>query len=232
MPQRQGARARWTNGPSKSTPTHMPEPWLLFTVLFGAVVVLTVLVAVQAARQPPLAPSSGVFFTLSLVPTSLTVPAGYSVPVYAFAVFQGTPLTATAGASWSTNDHDVCTVDNGGLVTGVARGTTSVQASYMSVTADATCVVSDATLVSITITPASPAVARSASFQLTALGVFSDGSTVDVTNVSAWSSSNHATATVLPPSGSGLVLGVSGGSSIIQAETHGVMGTTTLFVGS
>ncbi len=82
-------------------------------------------------------------------------------------------------------------------------------------------------LQSIQITPGAPSVAAGLSQQLTATARYSDGTTKDVTNSAAWSSSNTSVATV---SSSGSVTTNAQGSTTISASYSGVSGRTTLTV--
>lgn len=83
------------------------------------------------------------------------------------------------------------------------------------------------TLTSIQVTPGSPTLAMGSSKQLTATGVFSDGSTQDLTNSAAWSSANTSVATV---TGTGFVTATSHGTSSISATSGSISGSTTLLV--
>ena len=89
--------------------------------------------------------------------------------------------------------------DNGnGTASGMA-GTINVQAT--------------GTLTSITLMPANPSVAVGATEQFMAMGVFSDGTTQDVTSQATWASANSAVATISNASGSkGLATGVATGT--------------------
>jgi trimeric autotransporter adhesin len=83
-------------------------------------------------------------------------------------------------------------------------------------------------LQSITISPSSPTVAVGGTAQLTATGVNDDGSTSTLTNVT-WSSSSASVATV---STTGLVTGVSNGTTTITATSGAISGTATVNVGN
>jgi uncharacterized protein YjdB len=63
--------------------------------------------------------------------------------------------------------------------------------------------------------------------QLTATGVFSDGSTQDLKSTVSWTSSAVAIATVEP---SGLVKGQAVGTATITATQGTLLGTTTVTV--
>ena len=82
-------------------------------------------------------------------------------------------------------------------------------------------------LVSIAVTPASGSVYTGATQQYTATGTFSDGSTQNLTNSVAWTSSNTSAATV---SSSGLATGIAVGSATIQATSGTISGSANLTV--
>jgi len=82
-------------------------------------------------------------------------------------------------------------------------------------------------LQSIQVTPVKPSVALGLNQQFTATGVYSDGSTKDLTFSADWASSNAGVARV---SGSGLATSQATGSSTISAKFSGVTGSGTLTV--
>ncbi|HEX4418104.1 MAG TPA: Ig-like domain-containing protein [Kofleriaceae bacterium] len=82
-------------------------------------------------------------------------------------------------------------------------------------------------LFSITITPAKPSVAVGAAKQLTATGVYSDSSTMDLTAQVKWGTSAPGIAV---PSFSGVLQGIAAGSATITAKLGTVQGSTTATV--
>jgi uncharacterized protein YjdB len=86
----------------------------------------------------------------------------------------------------------------------------------------------DATLTSITVTPATTSVGIGSTTQLTANGVFDDGSTSTLSGSDvAWSTSDANIATV---STSGVVTGVTTGSATITATSSGFTATSAVTV--
>ena len=79
---------------------------------------------------------------------------------------------------------------------------------------------SPSTVSTVAITGTTPAVG--ATSQFSAVATLSDGTTLDVTNVSTWASSNTAEAVV---SSTGLVTGVGAGTVIVQATYQSVTGS-------
>lgn len=83
------------------------------------------------------------------------------------------------------------------------------------------------TLESIVVTPGTPLIGTTATQQMTATGVYSDTSELDITDEVAWSSGTEATATI---DTGGLASAVASGTTVITASFNGVDGTTTLCV--
>lgn len=84
---------------------------------------------------------------------------------------------------------------------------------------------SPTTVSSIAITGTAPAVGATAQF--TAIATMSNGTTQDVTSLSAWQSSNTGAATV---SSSGVVTGVAEGAATVQATYLSVTGTDPITI--
>lgn len=144
----------------------------------------------------------------------------------------GTTQDVTADASWSSSNPAAATVSNStpnGIATGVAAGTTVIQAALGGVSGTSPLTVSSASLTSIALTPASSGVAIGSTLLLKAVGTFSDGTTQPINSTSAW--------TVTPSDGSiatvdqtGLVTGVAAGTATVKAKVGTVTQTATLNV--
>jgi uncharacterized protein YjdB len=118
-----------------------------------------------------------------------------------------------------------------GLATGVAAGTTTITATSGSVSGSTTLTVTAATLVSISVTPTNPSIAKGTTRQFTATGTYSDSTTQNLTTAVTWSSSSTTVATISNATGSkGLATGVAAGTTTITATSGSVSGTTSLTV--
>jgi trimeric autotransporter adhesin len=93
--------------------------------------------------------------------------------------------------------------------------------------ATATLTVSNATIQTITVTPAMPTIALGGLQQFAASGMFSDGSTEDITSVVTWSSS---TPTVAVVNQNGVASSATHGQTTINATFKSVTGSTVLSV--
>jgi uncharacterized protein YjdB len=136
----------------------------------------------------------------------------------------------TSSVTWSSADPTKASViSSGGLVTGVAVGTSNITATLGLITGNTTVTVVPAPLVSIAVTPANPTITYAGAQQMTATGTYADASIADLTSLVTWNSATPANVTV---SGTGLALGViANGSSDISAALGTIIGKTTVTVG-
>lgn len=130
----------------------------------------------------------------------------------------------TSQVNWSTANSGIATVNQAGLVTGVALGNTTVTAKTSDLTVTAPLLVSNAQ--SITVTPSSANLAPGATQQLVA----KDNNGNVITNFVAWTSSDTTQATV---SSTGLVTALTsstglGGSVTITATIGSLSASSTI----
>jgi hypothetical protein len=96
-------------------------------------------------------------------------------------------------------------------------------ATYLGKSGTSTLTVSPATLSSLAITPNPISLAKGASQQLTATGIYSDTTARDLTNVATWLSSTATVVAVSNANGSrGLLTAVGSGSSSVTASFQGI----------
>jgi len=134
-------------------------------------------------------------------------------------------------ALWSSSSTGVSVVSNDatdtGFATTLAQGTVTISASAVGITGSTYVTVPPPSLVSIIVSPQSPIVALGTSQQLRATGLYSDGSAQDLTASATWTASTSAAAVNI----TGLVTGVSLGTSTIQATSGSQSGSTAVTVG-
>jgi hypothetical protein len=90
-----------------------------------------------------------------------------------------------------------------------------------------------AQLVSLALTPPNPSVSANSiqQLQLTATGLYSDGSSADLTSSATWATSDRSVAMVLPTPGTrGIVGTANAGTAIITASFAGISGSTSVTV--
>lgn len=145
----------------------------------------------------------------------------------------GTPFTL-GSVAWSSNNTDA-TISSTGLVDAKvvsdAAETITITATSGGISGTLGVKVVAAALSEIQISPPAPSVAAGLTTPLTATGVFTDGSTSDVTNSVTWTSATPAVATVSAVSPTkGLVTGVATGTAEILAVDSGVTGRRNVLV--
>jgi len=165
--------------------------------------------------------------SIVVTPADLTLGIGIHQQYTATAIYtDGSSQDLSSAVAWSSSATSVATVDNNGLATTVAAGTTTITATLGTFSDTSTLTVVPANLISIQVTPANPSIALGTNVQLTATGIFDDGSTQQLTSVT-WSSSDLNIASI---NASGLATSTGSGSVTITATSGTVSGTVTLSV--
>jgi uncharacterized protein YjdB len=170
----------------------------------------------------------------SLVSIAITgngsLAAGASEPLYAQGTYtDGSTQLITSQVAWKSLDTSIATISSSGMLTSLKAGTVAITASMGSVSGTGNVVVTAPAPLSIAITPAVFSIASGQNKQLSAVGVYSDGTSQDVTSLVTWNALSTAFATV---NSSGLVTGVSAGSSTITASIGTTKGSATATVTS
>lgn len=180
-------------------------------------------------RDPILGLPAATLSSLAVTPATATVAIGAGQQFTAIATYSdGSAQDVSAKAAWTSATPANATVNAAtGLSTGIAAGNSNISAAFGGKSAAAQLTVSPATLTAIAITPLTPAIAIGATQQFTVSGSFSDGTTRDVTAVSAFASATSATASI---AADGLALGKVAGTTQITATTGTLTASTVLTV--
>ncbi len=163
--------------------------------------------------------------SLQVTPAAPSVAAGLTQQLTAIGTYaDGTTQDLTGNVTWLSSVPSIASVSSpGGLATGVSAGTSTVTASLGSVSsAGVTLTVTPPVLTRVFVEPSDASVGVGDTQQFNAVGVYSDGSEVDVTTQSTWTTAASSTATV---DASGVVTGVAIGSTTVSAMFSGVTGT-------
>lgn len=173
-----------------------------------------------------------VITSISVTPTTPSSPKGVPVTFIATAVYSdGTISDVSGSVSWASSNIDVATIDNSGMATTRALGSTNINATAATgvISNTTTLTVTAAQLTSVRISPVNAYANIGGTTNLTASGTYTDGSTRDITDQVIWSSSDIGVATIV--SNSGIATGVSIGGAAITATADGtVSGNATLIV--
>jgi uncharacterized protein YjdB len=194
--------------------------------------------------------SGPVLQALQVTPFTANITVGGTRAFAATAIYSdGSTGDVTDLSTWSLSDTTVASATFAMMgmatryaATGVAAGTTTIQATYGGVSASALLqVTAPVTLANILVTPASGAARVGQTQAFTAQAVFSDGSTTNVTAMTAWTSSDPTVATIAtaamgrpggggPGAPAGTATGVAAGTVTITATYMMRTATATLKV--
>ena len=179
--------------------------------------------------------------SIAITPSSNpSVVKGLTIPFTAIGTYNnGTTVDLTSEVTWNSSNIGVATISNAagsnGTATGQGVGTTNITASLNGVTSNTvTLNGTAATLVSISITPSSnPSVVKGLTVPFTATGTYTDGTTVDLTSIVTWTSSNTSVATISNAAGSnGVATGQGVGTTNIVATFNGTNSNTVVLNGT
>jgi hypothetical protein len=173
---------------------------------------------------------------IQVTPFAPTIPVGFERRLTATAVYSdGTNRDITSLATWTSGDAKTASVSDAlatkGLVDTVTPGTATITAQYAGAAGMTDVTVSGAVLKSLAITPTGPTVVVGAIQAFVATGIFDDGSTLEVTPLVTWTSSDLGVGDVSNADGSrGQATAFDVGTTTIQAQRGAVTATTTLSV--
>jgi trimeric autotransporter adhesin len=167
----------------------------------------------------PLTVTDASLVSLSVTPSDPIVPLGVQQAFTATGIFSdGTRQDLTAQVAWTSAPQDVATISADGVASPVAPGTATISAGRDGVVVSTTLVVTNATLDALVVDPPLASIAAGTAYPFTATGVYSDGSTADLTALATWSSSDDSVATISNAAGSyGVADGVAPGSAVVTA---------------
>ena len=138
--------------------------------------------------------------SIQVSPANSTIGIGQTQQFTALGAFSdGSSKDLTSLVTWSSSNTTAAAISASGLALGQGKGSSMISATFKTVDGPVTGATSlgvIVTLKSMTITPVNPSIANGTNLQLTATGIFSDGSTQNLTASASWSSSSGAIATV------------------------------------
>lgn len=165
---------------------------------------------------------------IEVTPAQASIPVGHRQQLAATGHFSdGTTEDLTGTVIWTSSDERVATVNDAGLVNAVREGEASITALHQDVRGTAGLTVTEPVLEAIVIQPAEVSIPAGHRQLYTATGHLSDGTTEDLTDTTAWASSDERVARVDEP---GLVSAEGEGEATITATHQGVTGTAIMTV--
>lgn len=164
--------------------------------------------------------------TLSITPANSTIQVGLTQTFTATANYSdGSTKDVSDLTTWSSSNVGKASMA-GNVATGVSPGICIITASIGGKSGTANLTVTAPVLQSILVSPTNASVQIGQAQTFTAVAFYSNGSTVDVSNMATWSSSNQSVATI----SGGVATGVTAGSTTITAVYGGQAGTADLTV--
>jgi hypothetical protein len=209
---------------------------LVTGVATGTVQISASLAAVSA--QATLTVTTGTLSSISVTPVISSVAVAQSRQFTATGIYSdGSTQNISAAVVWTSSNTQAATMNangglNSGLATGQAAGVAQITATSGAISGSAELTVTAASLTSISVTPLNPVIVNGLTRQFSATGLYSDGSTADLTTVANWTSDTVVVASMNASQtpASGVATGLSAGTSLIRAGFAGVEGGTTLTV--
>ena len=182
----------------------------------------------QAASTASLQVTPATLVSIAFSPSTPTVAVGTSAQVIVTGTFSdGTTQNLSSSSAYSSSNPASVNVSSNGIISGISAGSSTVTVNVDGLTSGFTATVTNASLVSIAITPSSPAAfANGTTQQFTATGTYSDGTTQNLSSMVSWTSSNTAVVIV---DTNGLATGNGVGSASLTATYQGQTATTTNF---
>ncbi len=172
--------------------------------------------------------------SLAVNPSSSAIANGTKQRFAAIATLSdGTTQDVTALAAWTARDtmgSSVASINSSGVATATGMGSATISCAYRGSTATATLTVTPAVLVGIEISPSPATVYQGYSTQLTAAGVYSDGTTQALTSPVAWTAADLRGKDVAAVSSGGMLLGKNPGTATITATSQGFSARTVAMV--
>ncbi len=168
--------------------------------------------------------------SIEVTPATATVPAGRTQQFSATGTYtDGSSQSLDATVAWSSSDENVASIDGAGLATGIAEGgPVTISASQDGFTGDAELTVSSAVVESFSITPKTKSLAKGLEQQFVAAADYSDGSSLDVTDSTTWTSADPSIVVI---DSNGLATAMAEGSDVaIDADFEGFMDSALVSV--
>jgi trimeric autotransporter adhesin len=174
---------------------------------------------------------------ITIAPSNQPMVLGTTLPLVATGMdAYGDNLGTLQSVTWNSSSPGVASISNAagsaGIVNSLSVGTTTITASIGTVSVS-TQVTVTAPLVSIALSPSNPTITTNSpqELQLTAIGIYSDGSTLNLSANVTWSTSNASVALVIPNSADpGIVAPVAVGTANIRATLGSISGSTPVTV--
>jgi hypothetical protein len=167
--------------------------------------------------------------SLAVSPSTGTLALGLSQQYAVIGTYtDGSTQNLTSAVTWSVVPQASASM-NSGLLTAIGQGSINITAFYGGFDGVSTLTVGPPNLHSIAVSPGVTSIAIGNNQQFVATGVYTDGSSQDLTASATWTSSSNTVSTI---SATGLATSLANGNTTITASSGSVTGTAALSVGT
>ena len=166
---------------------------------------------------------------LAISPTTVTLAIASSEQLVLSGIYSdNSNETLNNSVTWKSSNSNVASISNTGEVLGISPGTVSISANVGEVTSNLNVTISSATLQSIVVSSPIQQIVAGLTSNLSAKGIYSDGTEQDLSNQVVWSVSNASIATI--NSATGLLTGLQTGAVSAIASKQGLSSSLSISV--
>jgi len=185
-------------------------------------------------KDPILTPDTLTGLTQIVVnPVNPAIPAGLTRKFEALGVYaDGTSINISDRVIWTSATPAVATVNGSGNVNAISNGSAVISAAVAGKTGQTTMTVTDAALVSITLSPLAGTAIAGVNVQFSATGVYSNGTSQNLTSIVTWTSSDPVIASFNQDrmANSGLASALAAGLTTVTANMANISANTTFTI--
>ncbi len=172
--------------------------------------------------------SNATIVSIDIGPTAPAIALGTTVQLKATGAFtDGSTQDVTKSVTWTSSDPKIATVTADGVATAESIGAVSIAAGSQFAKASSQLTILPPTLVSIAVGRDRSTIPLGSTAHFTAQGVYTDGSTSDLSNSISWNSSPAGIVTI---DHSGFATAHTIGTATVAAQAGSIAGTSTLTV--
>ena len=157
-----------------------------------------------------------------LSPGAASIAKGTERAFLLVAIFSdGSNQDVSMQANWTSTNTSVASINDMGVASGIAEGTTKISAEYQGVMSNtANLTITSAIASSVQVNPGRATIAKGTEQAFMAVALFSDGTSQDVSDQVSWQSSDAAVADI---NTRGVAQGMSVGTASISAQFQGLV---------
>jgi hypothetical protein len=199
---------------------------LVSPVAVGSTAVTGALNDISASSQITVAPAA--LLSIAVQGKNAALPLGTSEQLNALGTYtDGSTENLTSAVHWTSSSPGIINTSASGLATTRAVGNASIIATLSGISGATTLNVSTASLVSIAVSAAHSILPLGTVGQLTATGIYTDGSKNDLTQSATWTSSSPAVVAISSP---GVVSARNIGAANVAASFSNITGKANLSI--